>query len=212
MAVTGAGCADTAFIQSAGQLLPGTDERTRRQSAVRVLCLWEAAQGQGLDGRPARGFAGQILFFRSSEAAPIPVHGTVRIYEYDNYHPDDMAPKPIHIFMFDDSAWNAHRTESTVGESYNVFLPYVKQHNDMAVCALKVEFLPDAGRPICSPVTEITLEPRRHRSRTQSALTRNVTNKGPAPLSEESGSAHNTPLPDDRPLETLTIRLPQNPR
>ncbi len=208
--VTSAGCADTAFIQSAGRLFPGTGERARRQRAVRILCLWEAAEGQGLDGRSARGFAGQILFFGSLDAAPIPVHGTVRIYEYENFHPDDIAAKPIHIFVFDDSGWNAHRAESTVGQSYNVFLPYVKRHNGMAMCALKVEFLSGDGRLISSPITEITLDPRQSRSRKQSALTRNVISKEPAPLSGQSGSAGNTPHADDKQLESLTIRLSQS--
>ena len=141
-----AGCADTAFIQSRGKFLRGAHNKTQARQAARILCLWEAAEGQGLDGQPSRGFAGQILFFGPGDAAPFPVHGTIRIFEYDNFDPNENSPKPIHAFVFDDGGWNAHRSESTMGESYNVFLPYVKHHAGRAKCALKVEFTAEQYR------------------------------------------------------------------
>ena len=212
--ITCIGCMDTAFIQTAERYLPGAKKRALKQRPTRILCLWEGAEGQGIDGRPARGFAGQILFFGPSGAEPVPVHGTVRIYEYDDFAPDDPNPKPIQVFVFDDLAWNVHRTESTVGESYNVFLPYVKPHNGLAACALKVEFLPDDGNSIFSPITEITLEPRQRRTRTQSTVTRNVLRKGqtPQPAAASQPVASDAAGTDDRNLETLTIRLPSNSR
>lgn len=213
VAVFGTGCADTSFLKSPGQLLTERREKIRQQPATRILCLWEAAEGQGLDGRPARGFAGQILFFGPREAAPVPVHGTVRIFEYEDFDPDELNPKPIHVFVFDDTGWNAHRSESTVGEAYNVFLPYVKRHNGLATCALKVEFESKNGRTISSPITEITLDPRQGRSGTQSAMARGTIRKettagsakplqSPAPLS--------APGIERNQLDSLTIPLPRS--
>jgi hypothetical protein len=207
------GCAGTSFIKSPGQFLTERRQKIRQQSATRILCLWEAAEGQGLDGRPSRGFAGQILFFGSRDAAPIPVHGTVRIFEYENYDRDDTNPKPIHVFVFEDAAWNVHRAESTVGQAYNVFLPYVKRHKGLAACALKVEFVSDNGRTISSPITEITLDPRQSHSGTHSAMARGVIRQetpSPAAESPQSTSGSSIPPVVERQLDSLTIRLPRS--
>ncbi|HIK96263.1 MAG TPA: hypothetical protein EYG03_30335 [Planctomycetes bacterium] len=140
---------------------------------VKILCLWEPAEGQGLDGRPSRGFAGQILMFGHGSPSPIPVHGTVSIYEYVNFDPEDVDPQPIHKFTFDDGGWNAHRTESTLGESYNVFLPYVVKNNGHTTCALRVEYTSPDGRVMSSPYTEVTLTAKTS-NRPLSALRRNI--------------------------------------
>lgn len=206
------GCADTSFIQSPGQFLPGAGKKTQARQAARILCLWEAAEGQGLDGQPSRGFAGQILFFGPGDAAPFPVHGTIRIFEYDNFDPDEDSPKPIHAFVFDDGGWNAHRSESTMGESYNVFLPYVKHHKGRARCALKVEFTAENGRTISSPITEVSLQARQQKSaKTQSAISRNIARQNlesRAPVSDQFTHGVDTPRINNKQLESITIQLP----
>ncbi len=207
LAVFCGGCAETSFIRAPGRLL--SESTNRKQLPARILCLWEPAEGQGLDEHASRGFAGQILFFGYGSASPIPVHGTVRIYQYDNFDPDELDPKPIHVFVFDDAGWNTHRVDSTGGEAYNVFLPYVKRHQSAASCALKVEFIPEKGRPVSSPITRIQLEPRRRSTRPQPALTRQVAHRESAsaarhpnnPASREASSGK-------KQLDSLTIRLP----
>jgi len=209
------GCAETAFIKSPGQFLLGTRNKAQARQAARILCLWEAAEGQGLDGQPSRGFAGQILFFGAGDAAAIPVHGEIRIYEYDDFDPDEDSPKPIHLFVFDDGGWNAHRAESMMGESYNVFLPYVKHHKGPATCALKVEFTAENGQTISSPITEISLEPRQRVAKTQSAIIRNIAHRNvesPASVADQSTPAVNTPRIADKQLESMTIHLPGTTR
>ena len=48
-----------------------------------ILCIWEAAEGRGLDNHPCRGFGGQVLFFANGRKAPVKVNGAVRIYVFD---------------------------------------------------------------------------------------------------------------------------------
>jgi len=216
------GCTQTSLFQSTTRLVRGVTGKRDNPQAARLLCLWESAEGQGLDGRNARGFAGQILFFGYGDAAPIKVDGDIRIYQYDDYDPDDLNPKPIHVFNFNPDAWNAHHAETTFGHSYNVFLPYVKHHSERAHCALKVEFTPKNGRTVISPVTEITLDGRRGRSRNQSSVQRNVlrqqagadsaavrraARETPSPA-EPSAGAHSTKRIDGKQLDSLTIKLP----
>src|SRR3569832_1037164 len=51
---------------------------------VHILPLWQPATGTGIDKEPARGFAGQIYFFAGKDRVPAQVHGTVRVYEFDD--------------------------------------------------------------------------------------------------------------------------------
>lgn len=210
-----AGCADTAFIQSRGKFLRGVHNKTQARQAARILCLWEAAEGQGLDGQPSRGFAGQILFFGPGDAAPFPVHGTIRIFEYDNFDPNENSPKPIHAFVFDDGGWNAHRSESTMGESYNVFLPYVKHHAGRAKCALKVEFTAENGRTISSPITEVSLQARQKSAKAQSAISRNIARQNLESLAvvpDQFTYGVDTPRINNKQLQSMTIQLPGSGR
>ncbi|MCA9048241.1 MAG: hypothetical protein KDA89_05905 [Planctomycetaceae bacterium] len=127
---------------------------------MKILSLWEPSEGQGMDGMPSRGFAGQILFFTHGSATPIPVHGVVKIHQYANYDPDQPDPTPVHTFTFDDGAWNAHAADGTLGHSYNVFLPFQEEKPAHVVCALRVEITAPDGRMISSPFTEVTLPGR----------------------------------------------------
>jgi hypothetical protein len=215
-----AGCADTSFIRTTSKFVPGLRDKSKAKQAARILCLWETAEGQGLEEQTTRGFAGQILFFGYGEPAPIQVHGEVRIYQYDNFDPDERSPKPIHVFVFDDGGWNAHEAETTVGHSYNVFLPYVNDSAAAAHCALKVEYIPKTGRPISSPITEIKLDGGRRRKRNQQALTHDVMshskstparNPGTPATEKSSKSSYVSQTRiEGRQLDSLTIQLPNS--
>jgi hypothetical protein len=178
------------------------------EKVARILCLWEPAQGQGLDEKPGRGFAGQILFFEHGQSSPSPVKGIVKVHEYDNYDPDRMDQIPVHTFTFDSGAWNAHMAEGTLGHSYNVFIPYVMKHNNQAHCALQVEFIPENGRPVLSPFTKISLQGRSgSRSSYETAIQRDVVSRS-VERTADAADADRRP----RSLESVTIELPRSAR
>ena len=131
------------------------------KSVVRIVSLWEAAKGKDPDDKPARGFAGQILFFGPRGETGARVHGKVVIYEYDNYDVDSgEEPTPLHSFTFEPDAWDIHRTEGTLGHSYSCFIPYMQKHRDQAKCGLKVEFTGNDGRRVTSEIVDVLLPSR----------------------------------------------------
>ena len=206
------GCAERSLIRFPGKLITEFIPGQHSRHPARLLCLWEPAEGLGIRGQPSRGFAGQILFFDYGNPSPIPVHGTVNIYQYDNYDPEELNPRPIHVFTFDDTGWNAHRIDSTVGQSYNVFIPYIRHHSGPAVCGLKVEFIGEDGRLVSSAVTELTLQPKMVQSPIQSALRRNILRHERTshlalaqPVPAEAHEADTRT--DSDPLDSLTIPL-----
>lgn len=149
------------------------------------------------------------MFFTYGEPSPIKVDGTVRIYQYANFDAEEIDPKPIHEFVFESNAWDAHRSEGTLGHSYNVFLPYVLKHKGVARCGLHVEFEDRKGQKTSAPITEVVLSSKTSKSRppvvTNKRFESDVVNasaKKPRTPAETSEAA-------DKQMDTLTISLPQ---
>jgi hypothetical protein len=181
------------------------------RNVARIVTLWEASQGKDPSDKPARGFAGQILFFGPHGDTGSRIHGTVVIYEYDNYDADSLDdPEPLHSFKFEPDAWDLHRTEGTLGHSYSCFIPYMSKNRDQVKCGLKVEFIDDAGRKVTSEIVEVLL-PSRSATTKAAAATRGFVREsqiGGKPLVQKILSAEAEP---DKPrtLDSLSIPLPK---
>ena len=208
MMATVIGCASTStLVRDPGRLI---GKPRAEQNVSRVLCLWEASRGTGVDGKPARGFAGQILFFGGGHDAAVQVDGDVRIIEYDAYSSDDDDPVPLHTFTFKADAWDVHRTEGSLGHSYSVFIPYMQKHKDTVNCGLKVEFVGSNGRVTASDTTEVLL-PGRGAQASTSPLQRSVirnSSRRIGPNKNHEAQSNVVSEKDASKLETTTIALP----
>ncbi len=203
------GCASSSLLKTSTNMLTAPVDAVtsvwRDKPVAKILCLWEAAEGQGLDEKPSRGFAGQIMFFTYGDPSPIKVNGKIRIFEYADFDADEVDPEPIHRFLFDSGAWGAHHTVSTVGHTYNCFLPYVVKTSGPATCALRVEIETEDGRIVSSPYTEVKLTSRTS-PKAATGITRNVVeNSSTKPVSQSMSKEQ---LPK-RKLESMTIQLPK---
>ena len=211
LAFTLVGCSSTSLVRTSSALLKAPVEfvsgRSQPKPLSKILCLWEAAEGQGLDEKPSRGFAGQVMFFEHGNPTPVQVAGEVVIYQYKDYDPDAEEHTLLHTCRFDSGAWKAHRTEGTLGDTYNVFLPFTEKHKDRIVCALRVEITLANGHKISSPYTEVTLAGKKVRitDEQRKAFVRNRQIGGTAEAA--------TPAPQQtaaQSLDTLTIQLPKD--
>lgn len=204
-----AGCATvTTAMRDPGRLIG----RPKAVSSVgRIITLWEAAEGQGVDGNPSRGFAGQILFFGLTGDTPVEVDGRVVIYEYDQYSRDQEDPQPLHSFTFEPDAWAVHGREGTLGHSYSVFIPYMQDHKQQVTCGLRVEFECADGRRISSDITPVLLQGRFDQATAAPPPTGSIRNRVVGGRPAES-SAPTSPPPATTPrrqLESVTIPLPR---
>ena len=127
----------------------------------RIVCMWEPSEGRRPDGMPARGFAGQILFFTRTSSTPVRVEGDVKIYVFDDQGPNGNPTLPISEFDFlkspEGDTWNRHLTITTLGPSYNVFVPYMRRGGHQARCALQLRLVANGDAPIFSDVATIVL-------------------------------------------------------
>ena len=162
----------TRVVTLAGLLLPlsgcatfgflGKDENQSAKAdsknpATHVLCLWQPAEGRGLDNLPTRGFAGQIAFFAGQSSTPVEVEGDVEILLFDDRGTPAQQAQPIHVFRFVDGSWQTHLTQTAWGPTYHIFLPYVRKGNHRAGCALCVRLNPKEGPRVNSDLANITL-------------------------------------------------------
>jgi hypothetical protein len=126
----------------------------------RIVCMWEPSEGRRPDGMPARGFAGQILFFTRTSSTPVRVEGDVKIWVWDDQGPNGNPTVPISEFDFlkspEGDTWNRHLTVTTLGPSYNVFVPYMRRGGHQARCALQIQLVGNGDR-LLSTVATIVL-------------------------------------------------------
>jgi len=133
-------------------------EASAKNPVVKVLCMWEPAEGRDPHGLPCRGFAGQILFLGNKGGVPVKVHGDVKIYVFDDFGTPEEQSVPVHQFAFDDRAWNNHLKVGTFGPAYYVFVPYTRHGNHEANCAVRIKYTPTEGIPIYSESCTINLK------------------------------------------------------
>jgi hypothetical protein len=122
-----------------------------------IICLWEPGEGTGMDGLPARGFLGQLMFFAHGIASPVRIKGPVRIYVFDDQGTAESQQRPIHEFNFCEEAFNEFLTESNIGAAYQFFIPYSRKGSHRAVCSLRVRYTPEHGQPVYSKMGSVIL-------------------------------------------------------
>lgn len=137
--------------------LPFSFSRDSKAQIADIVCLWEPAEGVGLDGLPTRGFAGQILFFRSGKPEPIRVDGDVWIYVFDDQGTSEEQARPMHQFEFPAAVWNTYLQKTNLGSAYQLFIPYTRKGVNLANCALRVRLTSEGHMPAYSKLANVTL-------------------------------------------------------
>lgn len=130
---------------------------TTDNPAVRCLCLWEAAEGTGVDNKPSRGVSGQIFFFTRGNVSSVEVDGDVRIYLFDDQGAPEDQSQPLHQFDFMQGTWKAHLTSTQFGPAYQLFVPYSRKGYHQADLALRVRLTPPNGSPLYSDLSRVSL-------------------------------------------------------
>lgn len=150
------GCAE--FRAPLGWLGPKEVPRATASNPVnRIVAIWQPAEGQGLNGLPGRGFAGQILFFPAKGETPVAGDGDVRIYVFDDQGEPDEQMKPIHQFDFTQGGWEAQLVKGSLGPAYQVYIPYTRKGTHRAKCSLRIRLQPKVGNAVYSDVINVVL-------------------------------------------------------
>lgn len=120
-----------------------------------IVCLWDLAEGRGLDGETSKGFLGQIMFRSSQSSMNLEADGEVRIDLFDDQGTAEEQSKPLHRFSFSAEEWNVRLSPSSDGPAYSVFIPYVRPDVTNATCALRVRYRPKQGPTLISEFVQL---------------------------------------------------------
>ncbi|HID23871.1 MAG TPA: hypothetical protein EYP14_15935, partial [Planctomycetaceae bacterium] len=123
----------------------------------RIICIWQPAEGHGLDGLPCRGFAGQIFFFTRGLPTPVVANGEVEIFVFDDQGSPEEQAKPVHEFEFTQEAWTALLQKTQLGPAYSLFVPYTRKGWHEAHCALLVRLKAVDGPTVTSDMAYVML-------------------------------------------------------
>ncbi len=90
---------------------------------VRVAAIWTPDVMVRPGEPPTRGFGGRLYFYNQANK-PISVEGQLVVYAYDEAGEDSQRETPDRKFAFTPEQFTNHRSESGLGESYSVWLPW----------------------------------------------------------------------------------------
>ena len=147
------GCSQTSSLLN----LKKVPKATAKDPVFEILGLWEPAEGRGPDGKPRRGCAGQILFITRGQKSPVRIDGDVVIQQFDDVGTPEEQTKPLHTFRFDNGSWNNHFGDGSMGPSYSVFIPYMRDSEYKTVCALRIQYTSADGQKVQSAIARINL-------------------------------------------------------
>ena len=102
-------------------------------------------------GRPAvRGFGGRIMFYGKDEKKPVKVNGRLTVYAFDESETPDANAAPKKKYVFNADQLPQHYSESKLGHSYSVWLPWDEIGGPTRKIGLIVRFEPTDGPAIAS--------------------------------------------------------------
>ena len=128
-----------------------------RNPAIKCLCVWQQAEGPGLNGETTRGFSGQLFFFPQQGEVPVAVQGDLKIYVFDDVGSAEEQARPIHQVDLNGYEMNARLGDTQFGPSYTVFVPYTRRGHHEANCALRVKLTRPDGSALYSEMTQVRL-------------------------------------------------------
>ena len=90
----------------------------------KVVSFWSdtVMYQQGMSG--IRGFGGRVFFYDKKDTKPIPVDGSLTVYAFDADHFDPTAQRPEKKFVFTPEQLSQHFSQSELGPSYSIWLPW----------------------------------------------------------------------------------------
>ncbi len=125
----------------------GDDEGPQYESPERIIAIWTDTVYQHSGKTPTRGFGGRIYFY-NREGATIPVNGQLYVYAYDDSSPLSHADKPTRKYGFTAEQFTRYYSESELGASYNIWIPWDAVGNDEKQIALFPVFVDESGKVV----------------------------------------------------------------
>ncbi len=121
----------------------------------RITALWSHTILEQPGRRGIRGFGGRLMFHDREGGSPVVVDGDIVVYAFD----DTDGPKshPEKKFVFTSSDLPSHHSESRLGHSYSLWLPWDEVGGPPRKVSLVVRFTPAGSGTIMSESAQVLL-------------------------------------------------------
>ena len=112
--------------------------------AVKIDISWKDDVLPGPDGRLQRGVGGRVHFLDKNDK-PIRVRGSLTVYGFDEHNGQATSPRPDKRFHFKEEELQTLYSQSTIGHSYSIWLPWDEQGYQRHVAVMPI-FRAEDGR------------------------------------------------------------------
>jgi hypothetical protein len=119
-------------------------EESHYQQPVRVVAIWSPAILNTPGKVPTRGFGGRLYFYNSNNEA-IPVEGNLAVFAYDDTQAKLGSNEPDRRFAFTAEQFTQHFSETDIGASYSIWVPWDPVGNPRAEVSLLPIFTSTKG-------------------------------------------------------------------
>ena len=122
--VAGLGIGGCAPLDLHTMRFPWQDQDDELVPPVRLVTFWSDTVLHQ-PGKPAvRGFGGRVFFYGEDDSKPIEVDGSLVVYAFDAEHYDPSQQRPEKKYVFPADQLQEHFSNSDMGPSYSVWLPW----------------------------------------------------------------------------------------
>ncbi|MEO8493786.1 MAG: hypothetical protein ABI614_01860 [Planctomycetota bacterium] len=189
---------------------------------VRMAAIWtpDVMVRPGMSA--ARGFGGRLYFYNEANT-PVKVEGQLVVYAYDDTGEDSQRESPDRKFAFTPEQFTSHHSESELGPSYSVWLPWdaVAAGDQKGISLLPV-FTATSGKIVMGQQAMNLLpgrKPELQQRHAPAASLSQTAATGVRPATFQDNHATSTPaadVPGSEPLHrrsittTTTIDLPRS--
>jgi hypothetical protein len=137
------------------RLAPGKSKEIEFVQPHRMAVIWTEDSLPAMNGKKGtRGFGGRVYFYDAQDK-PVRVDGELNVYAYDDSSIDDRNAieanrKPDRKYVFLASEFQKRHSESGIGPSYNVFIPWDEVGGPRKTVSLVPIFKPTNGQLVGS--------------------------------------------------------------
>lgn len=175
--------------------LPWSKDDSKPKVPTRMSDMWTYTVMRQSGQPGVRGFGGRILFYNNDDEKPIKVDGTLTVYAFAGAMGDASQELPEKKFVFPAEQFDSHYSESKLGHSYSVWLPWDEVGGPERQISLIARFENKAGEVLTGSPSHQTLPGFRNRPAGQ----------GPV---QQASYQQPTPPRDVNVVTTTTINVP----
>lgn len=119
--------------------------KPKPETPTRLVTTWTEAVHNRAGETPKRGFGGRLAFFKNGSEDPVRVEGQLVIYAFDESGEDPYRTEPTKRYIFPAEQLTVYESDSTLGPTYNIWLPWDQAGGIERKISLIARFEPKDG-------------------------------------------------------------------